>query len=55
MSDLNDRTRRRGAALTRKSQALFEVEGDRRAGIRLVVAVTRETTRVWCREVSSDE
>jgi hypothetical protein len=55
MSDLNDRIRRRGAALTRKSQSVFEVEGDRRAGIRLLVAVTRETTRVWCREVSADE
>jgi len=55
MSELTDRTRRHGAALTRKSQALFEVEGDRRSGIRLVVAVTRETTRVWCREVTADE
>jgi len=55
MSDLQDRTRRRGAALTQKSQSVFEVEGDRRAGIRLVVAVTRETTRVWCRQVSADE
>ena len=55
MTDLDDRTRRHGAALTRKSQSLFEVEGDRRSGIRLVVAVTRETTRVWCREVSVDE
>jgi len=54
MRDLNDRTRRRGAALTRKSQSVFEVEGDRRAGIRLVVAVTRETTRVWCREVADE-
>jgi len=55
MSDLNDRTRRRGGALTRISQSVVQVEGDRRAGIRLVVAVTRETTRVWCREVSGSE
>jgi hypothetical protein len=55
MTDLDDRTRRHGAALIRTSPSVFEVEGDRRAGIRLVVAVTRETTRVWCREVSADE
>jgi len=54
-SALDERSRRRGAALTRLSPSRFRVEGDHTVGLELVVDVTRETTRTWCREVRADE